>query len=157
MKKNHCMYSKAQWVWQRKEAVNLKLEMTQTEMTHSEQQRRKNEQNIRNIWITSGLASWLSFHLRVYQTFLVLSMAIFIISQTSGILYVLRFWGLFKFYEGQCFDFCLFVCTLGVPKGNETVWCKKKLEEKNDWKMTESSPNFAKDKFINPTSPASPK
>lgn len=24
-------------------------------------------------------------------------------------------------------------------------------------KMTESSPNFAKDKFINPTSPASPK
>lgn len=29
------------------------------------------------------------------------------------------------------------VCAIGVPKGDETVWCKKKkkmFEGKNDWK-----------------------
>lgn len=49
------------------------------------------------------------------------------------------------------------VCGIGVPKGDETVWCKKKKKKKECLKenMTESATNLTKENLINPISSAS--
>lgn len=46
------------------------------------------------------------------------------------------------------------VCAIGVPKGDETVWCKKKKKCLKE-KMTESATNLTKENLINPVSSAS--
>lgn len=102
-KKNHRMYLKAEWIWQRWESVNLKIEMTRMQIIHSEQQRIKRLQ-------TRNRASG-SYEI-----------------PSKG------------------------VCAIGVSKGDETVWCQKKKERKNDWKCHkfDKRKSYKSNKFSEP-------